>query len=297
MVPEAAFHHEARHVAKVLRDVRFVSDPFAHIYTPSFFSDDFYAAIKAHMPPIATYGTYLDATGKAYGKFGFPLWFEEDSQRIDQLPPESRIFWERFVSHMLVSLYGSLIDKFSAFFALRFGEGTDVPLKLDARLSLDLTGLDGYVHTDNPDFVITFIVYLPDDNSLEDLGTGLYAPDDPGRRDMGNGTDPTPRFRKVRQIPFHPNTMVGFFKTAQSFHGVDAIVRNDVMRHSLIIHVKGRPEYFAELYGVDTFNEVFSNRTVQDFAPVSDSLRRCEQVLERGVIDDRGNLLAPVGQF
>ena len=243
------------------------------------------------MPPISAYGPYLGSDHRPFGKFGFPLWVEESPPRLEQLPPESRLFWERFINHVLVSLYADLIEKFSAFFSLRFGHAADVPLKLDARLAVDITGTKGYVHTDNPDFVITFIVYLPDDHSLESIGTGLYAPDDPDYRDMGNGNDNPPRFRRVRQIPFHPNTMVGFFKTGQSFHGVEAIEQDGVMRHSLIIHIKSRAEYFAELYGVEKFTEAFSARTLRDFAPVTASLRRCERVLERGVIDERGRLL------
>ena len=206
------------------------------------------------------------------------------------------MFWECFRNHVLVSLYGSLLEKFSAFFALRFGDTADVPLKLDARLAVDITGLEGYVHTDNPDFVITFIVYLPDDESLEAYGSGLYAPEDGNYRDMGNGNDHVPPFRKVRHIPFHSNTMVGFFKTGRSFHGVDAIQQDQVMRHSLLIHVKARAEYFAELYGAENFLRVFSNRTAQDFAPVSESLRNCERVIERGIVDGSGRLLARANQ-
>ena len=112
----------------------------------------------------------------------------------------------------------------------------------------------------------------------------------------GNGNDHVPPFRKVRHIPFHSNTMVGFFKTGRSFHGVDAIQQDQVMRHSLLIHVKARAEYFAELYGAENFLRVFSNRTAQDFAPVSESLRNCERVIERGIVDGSGRLLARANQ-
>ena len=63
------------------------------------------------------------------------------------------------------------------------------------------------------------------------------------------------------------------------------------MRHTLIIHVKVRPEHLAELYGPEAFDRVFSSRSDKDFPPVSRFLRNCEGALERGLIDRSGSLL------
>ena len=293
MIPEESFVREGHHIQRVLSAAPFSTDPFTHIYAPEFFSRPFYAALKEFMPPISAYEAYLGSDRRPFGKFGFPLWVEELTERTSKLPPEPRIFWERFVSHTMVSLYGALLDKFAAFIALRFGEGDDVPLKLDARLAVDITGSQGYVHTDNPDFVLTFLVYLPDDTALEEYGTGLYTPQDPDYRDVGNGS-PTPmNFPTVHKVPFRPNTMVGFFKTGRSFHGLETIGCEGIMRHTLIVHVKGRAEYFAERYGVEIFDKVFSKRTVHDFEPLAASLRNCERVFERGLIDEWGNRRTP----
>ena len=154
------------------------------------------------MPSISAYEAYRDDNGKPFGKFGLPLWVEDGQSTLRFLEAERRIFWERFVEHVLVSLFRSLIDKYSAFLYFRFGGELNVPLKFDGRLAIDITGSKGYVHTDNPDFLTTFIIYLPDDNSLEQFGTGLYEPEDPLHRDIGNGIKNPPGFREVRRTQY-----------------------------------------------------------------------------------------------
>ena len=210
MLPEQSFLQERDCVAQVFRNIQFCPDPFEHICTPAFFSNDFYAELKAQMPPISCYEAYRNGNGEAFGKFHFPLWVDGQNA-LSVLEPERRIFWERFVTLVLVSIFRNIIDKYSAFFCLRFDGKANVPLKFDVRLAIDITGSRGYVHTDNPDFVTKFIVYLPDDNSLGHCGTGLYEPEDSRYRDIGNGHKNPSRFKIVRQIPFHPNTMVSFF--------------------------------------------------------------------------------------
>ena len=64
MLPDESFISESRHIGKVLSDTLFCGDPFAHIYSPCFFSKDFYSELRANMPPISEYLPYLGSDGK-----------------------------------------------------------------------------------------------------------------------------------------------------------------------------------------------------------------------------------------
>ena len=288
------FELEAKHITDALAATRFVFEPYPHIYLPSFFSEPFYQLLLAKMPPVQHFAAFLDEHGKPFGKYHLPLDARGTEEPILRaLPPDLRAFWTGFRDIVLRdALSNALVDKFAPFLCLRFGRDlNNLPLFFDQRLSLDTTGSKGYVHTDNPDFVLAFLVYLPNDDSLEKYGTGLFVPDDPTYRDIGNGPPvdcDEPTFHKARAVPFRPNTMVGFFKTARSFHGVDTITGDHVMRRTLIVQPRVDGRYFVEKFGAEVYQRVFVDRVDGAFPPVMASLERCEKAQELGLITSNG---------
>lgn len=294
MISDEVFQSEARHISGQVMGTPFVRDPFPHIYVPDFFSPDFYDRIMKHLPPLDDYEAFLDAQGRPFGKYQVPLHVNGANKVwFDQLPPDRKLFWSRFERHCLGDgIHQVIIEKFAPLLILRFGAAlAGLPLYFDSRLSIDSKGARSFLHTDPPDFVITFLVYLPEDDSLEGTGTRFYRPRNPAYFDVGNGPpedETNPEFREVVAVPFRPNTMVAFFKSARSFHGVDAITDPSVQRRTLLIHAKVSLPYFKDLYGADIYEALFLKRTMRDFQPFRETLRRGERAYELGLIGPDG---------
>jgi hypothetical protein len=80
------------------------------------------------------------------------------------------------------------------------------------------------VHTDIKKKAITLLFYLPHDLSTLNYGTSVYVPKDQGS--VPFESDGTRRFEfelfeKVYTAPFMPNSVFGFKRANNSFHGVE----------------------------------------------------------------------------
>ena len=102
----------------------------------------------------------------------------------------------------------------------------------------DFTNFSLPPHADAEWKVAVFIFYLPPNADHIHLGTSLYVPNNPKFRCKGGPHHPRERFTKVITMEYKPNTMLGFFKTSSSFHGVEAVtetnVQRDLIQHSII---------------------------------------------------------------
>ena len=107
----------------------------------------------------------------------------------------------------------------------------------DCRLVRDLTRYAISPHTDTPTKLVSLLFYLPPDERLAHLGTSIYAPKaaemsfDPARH------LPFEAFKKVATMPFKPNSLFAFLRTDRSFHGVDQINEEGVVRDLLLYNI------------------------------------------------------------
>ena len=99
-------------------------------------------------------------------------------------------------------------------------------------------------HTDRPTKAMSFLFYLPPDDTRPHLGTSIYAPRDPQFTCTGGPHHDFAHFHRVYTMPYLPNTLFAFPKTANSFHGVEPIQDNAVRRDLLLydIMVQDPPE-------------------------------------------------------
>lgn len=178
--------------------------PYSHFYLENVFPEGFYKRVLASLPLEPDY-----SKGKSvyHGrKFADPT--------------VSGLF-----EFMLTEKFAKLvISTFLPDFQKRFPTGTFEP-ELDLRLVLDSENYSIGPHTDAAWKVVSLLFYLPPDRSLSDLGTSIYTPKDASFRCPGGPHHPHDRFNKVWTAPFLPNSCFGFFKTDNSFHGVDPIPR------------------------------------------------------------------------
>ena len=81
--------------------------------------------------------------------------------------------------------------------------------------------------------------YMPQDDSVPYLGTSIYRPIDSNIRLESSDASHYPRnaFKEVKRMDYLPNSFYGFFRTANSFHGVEPI-EEAVERNSLLYYVR-----------------------------------------------------------
>jgi len=89
-------------------------------------------------------------------------------------------------------------------------------------------------HSDTRQKLVTMLFYLPSDESQRHSGTSVLVPRNGGRPDPGphDRLDGWSQFHTVFTAPFVPNSLLGFYVTADSWHAVDRH-EDSVERHSI----------------------------------------------------------------
>jgi hypothetical protein len=212
--------------------------PFPHILVREVFEPALYRAMLEHLlpPELMQPIKQVRSVGSEYSeqRFVFPL----APEPLGKLPPPYLGFWEGFAAWLLdLPLAYALLDKFAPFVRERFGAEPPVFYN-ESMLVDDRTQYSLGPHTDALNKLITLLFYLPADASRPHLGTSIYAPRDPAFRCPGGPHYPFEMFERVVTMPYVPNTLFAFFKTDNSFHGVEPLRDENVRRHLLFYDLK-----------------------------------------------------------
>ena len=218
--------------------------PFPHIYVRDVFPPDFYRELRAHLPPTETYRDLkaLGRVGTRYpdGRLVMPV----TTENVQALTEPLRSFWDELARWLRGGFGQIALSKFDPFLGQRFGDASKMSFYDEALIVQDYTTYSLGPHTDTPKKVLSFLFYLPPDDSLAHLGTSIYVPKDPGFSCPGRVHHPFEKFERVITMPYLPNTLFAFLKTPNSFHGVEPITEGSVRRDLLLydIKVKNPPE-------------------------------------------------------
>jgi hypothetical protein len=218
--------------------------PYPHIYVRDVFPADFYQEIRRQLPPKETFKTLkaLGRVGSGYPDTRFVLPFTPDS--LGALEEPQRGFWSQMSDWMLGGTFGQMmLGKFGGYVEQRFGErAKTTQFQDEALLVQDYTTYSLGPHTDTPIKVLSFLFYLPPDDSLSHLGTSIYVPKDPQFMCAGGPHHPFEKFRRMVTMPYLPNTLFAFLKADNSFHGVEPITDAEVRRDLLLYDIKVQKE-------------------------------------------------------
>jgi hypothetical protein len=172
--------------------------PFPHIFVPNVFPDIFYRDLLANLPADPQYST---------GKSNYKGRKFADPKHLDLFRSDA---WTRIA-----------MEPFKRNIQARF---TSKPaIYTDLRLIRDGENYSIGPHTDAPWKILSYLFYLPPDNTLQEHGTSIYLPKDPSFTCPGGPHHPYDRFDRIFTAPFLPNSLFAFFKTDWSFHGVEPI--------------------------------------------------------------------------
>lgn len=196
--------------------------PFRHIEMREVFPPDLYRELLAALPSDSAYSDPSNHRDSALPDgTNARLYFHFDVG-LERVTPPQRAALERARDFLMSpALAAQVFAALEPGLRLRFGEQWNAqPLKPKLFLVRDVRGYQILPHPDTAAKVVTLQIYLPADDSLLPYGTSLYE-----RAGAG--------FRKVKTLPFLPNTGYAFAVHNHSWHGVDKIevpvVRNSLM--------------------------------------------------------------------
>jgi hypothetical protein len=211
--------------------------PFPHIYSGEAFPAAAYAELQRMLPPPEQFAPIQEKRNvSAYPERSI---LKLHPKHLAQLQEPYRSYWTGVCEWLLGGhIATALLDKFGDQVRARFSGGKQLKVAEEALLVHDRSRYTLGPHTDSPQKVVSLLFYLPPDESLADLGTSLYAPRQAGFSCAGGPHYKFELFERVRTMPFMPNSLFAFPKTASSFHGVEPITRAAVQRYLLLYDLR-----------------------------------------------------------
>lgn len=230
------------HMMEKIQATEIKTDPSPYFFIENIFPDDFYHNLLQHLPDKTVY-TPINQAGMVTGDYDARSVLKMDNDSFGALNGIIRPFWVQFGLALLADdFYLMLMQKFAEF--IPETGNTEVLNSGLFREGLLLCDQKGYTlgpHTDTPDRVLSLLFYLPVDDSIKDSGTVFYRPNDrqfTSRGDEHYGFD---QFESVVKTPFTPNSLLGFVRTDQSFHGVP-IFESDHQVRDLVGYIVRNPD-------------------------------------------------------
>jgi hypothetical protein len=226
------------HVIYRIANAPLLAYPFPHFYVESVFPEDFYRDLRARLPEAAAY-TRIDETGSvskgAYQERSVCSLLDLEER---EGTGDAGSFWADLNSWLMSERFAHLVaGKFRDGIVARYGPDAELNMHTDCRLVRDLTRYAISPHTDTPAKLVSLLFYLPPDGRLSHLGTSIYAPKDPDMQFKPASHLSFDAFKKVTTMPFKPNSLFGFLRTDRSFHGVDQINEEGVVRDLLLYNI------------------------------------------------------------
>jgi hypothetical protein len=214
--------------------------PYAHIYVENVFPADFYAALRANWPDASSLVSLADTGRVTKGAYPERFVMPFKPSAIEKLNDERRAFWTELAGWLITQRFlTAMIDKFAPYAKERFGDDLyRCGFETDSLIVRDLTNYSIGPHTDSPNRLLSMLFYCPADATHKHLGTSIYVPRDPGFRCKGGPHYPHQLFEKVTTMEYKPNTLFAFIKNDHSFHGVEPIGDEGVLRDILLYDVR-----------------------------------------------------------
>lgn len=232
------------HVLKRIHETDIHTDIFPVSVVDNVFPADYYQQILENFPPDEVLRP-LSESGRvpttAYRERFVALFNEEHFSRMGS---HHREFWSRFGAWLYYHRFiHGVMNYYKEYVGSRLERcwqhtGSPSHIRSDALLVSDHTQYSIGPHTDATHRLVSFLFYLPADDSKKHLGTSLYVPVNQGFTCIGGPHYLHSDFKLVRTIEYQPNRLVLFPKTDFSFHGVEPIKDPDPCRHLLINNIR-----------------------------------------------------------
>lgn len=216
------------HFAHRLREAEVLADPFPHFCLDNIFPDDYYGELLRNLPATATYENLYEVTTLKLDHFRHRDQRDMNAGWTNELPAEQKGFWDDFDSWFLgEDMAQAVLQTFPDQMRARFGEQWPAA-SVESQLMRHRPGYFLGPHSDLHTKLVVLLIYLAPDESTAHLGTSLYRPKDPSFACPNSTHYPFEDFIKVKTAAYKPNSMLAFFRSDVSFHGLEPLGRDDV---------------------------------------------------------------------
>lgn len=219
------------HFVNRLCDARVLTEPYPHFCLDNIFPEKFYRALLENLPASASYENLYEVTTLKLDHFRHRDQRDMNAGWTNELPAEQKEFWDEFDSWFLgEDMAQAVLQTFPDQMRARFGAQCP-SVSVESQLIRHRPGYFLGPHSDLHTKLVVLLIYLASDDSTSHLGTSLYRPKDP------NFTCPNSKhyefkdFIKVKTALYKPNSLLAFFRSDVSFHGLEPLAENDV-QHS-----------------------------------------------------------------
>ena len=215
------------HFVERLRGAEVLADPYPHYLLENVFPDDYYRAMLENLPGSAAYQNLFAVTTLKLDHFRHRDQRDMNPGWTDDLPAPQREFWDDFDSWFLGADFAQAVLKtFHEQMDARFANWPEV--SVESQLIRHRAGYFLGPHSDLHTKLVVLLIYLAPDESAAHLGTSLYRPKDPNFTCPDSKHYPFEDFVRVKTAPYKPNSMLAFFRSDVSFHGLEPLSDHDV---------------------------------------------------------------------
>ncbi len=229
---------ETQNICNSIDESVLYDDPFCHLYINNFFSNEFYKNLLKYLPTKDKY-IQINKTGSVSKDYPEERYiFNITPESFEIFDSQQKLFFGQVVTSLMsMNFFDSITNKFNSKI-----EKVN-PNNLDLRISLvkDLTQYNLGAHTDTSKKFITFLFYLPEDDSHKHIGTSMYKPKQ--KNDIAlsgekhfSDKDTKELFDEVKLAQFLPNSVLIFPRTELSYHGVSSINTGAYERNLLLLN-------------------------------------------------------------
>jgi hypothetical protein len=218
------------HLTERLRSAEVVLEPYPHYLLDNVFPEDFYQALLSHLPESRVYENLYEVTTLKLDHFRHRDQRDLTRGWTESLPAELKDFWDRFDEWFLGrDLARAVLRSFAGQLRERFGAEDSWPeAAVESQLIRHRAGYFLGPHSDLYTKLVVLLIYLAPDRRAEHLGTSLYRPKDPEFSCPNSAHYPFEDFVRVKTAPYRPNSLLAFFRSDISFHGLDPLSDKDV---------------------------------------------------------------------
>ena len=245
------------HIIGQISSSALIMEPFGHKFIEKIFPENYYQNLLSHLPSKSEY-IPITQTGSVPSNYSperyiFNL---QDKKNMNKLNQEKKSFLSELIN-ILVSeeLFLSVTSNFSTIIDNRLKNlseleksklgKTNFGFSIRIALVKDFTKYNLGAHTDTVGKLMSFLFYIPEDDTLSNFGTSLYQPTSKIdsdiqqhlKKDKHFTEDETKKyFKKIKTCPFIPNSVLIFPRTQLSFHGVEEVNINKKERNLLLLN-------------------------------------------------------------
>ena len=212
--------------------------PYPHFSVESIFTEEYYTLLEESWPLHDEMKSMADSvwTPNSYRE---RMYFDVlDERMMTQLGEKKRLVWQTFAD-MICSEYvlnglAWICHPYRHLHPL-LENGDNFDLKPYVILNTDHNDYHIAPHTQAPEEILVLLIYFSKKENTEGAGTSIYIPNNPKYECDGYvHRDSFDDFHELLTVPYRRNSLFGFVKTRNSFHGVDRIDQ-PITRNSIYI--------------------------------------------------------------